>query len=197
MREMIKMAVVLTILCAFSGGLLASVRNGTQEKIEYQELTFVKGPAIRAILNGSSNNPLADRFKIMDGDVERSFFIGRFDDKADMIAFESSGKGFSGDIGVMAGVNLEDDMIGGVGITTHSETPGVGSRAKTDPGFTKQFLGRTIIAPFKVKNDGGKVDAVSGATITSRGVAAALTEAGQIYKRLKPELVKKIQESKK
>ena len=197
MREMIKMAVVLTILCAFSGGLLASVRNGTKEKIEYQELTFVKGPAIRAILDGSSNNPLEDRFKIMDGDVERSFFIGRFEQKPDMIAFESSGKGFSGDIGVMAGVNLEDDMIGGVGITTHSETPGVGSRAKTDPGFTGQFMGLPIVAPFKVKTDGGTVDAVSGAIITSRGVAAALTEAGQIYKRLKPELLKKMRETKK
>ena len=197
MREMIKMAVVLTVLCAFSGGLLASVRNGTKEKIEYQELTFVKGPAIRAILDGSSNNPLEDRFKIMDGDVERSFFIGRFDQKSDMIAFESSGKGFSGDIGVMAGVNIEDDMIGGVGITTHSETPGVGSRAKTEPAFTRQFMGLPIIAPFKVKMDGGTVDAVSGATITSRGIADALTEAGAIYKRLKPELVKKIQEARK
>ena len=192
MRELIKMVVVLTVLSAFSGGLLASLRNNTQERIEYQQLKFVKGPALLEIFKGASNNPILDRFKLKDGDIERSFFVGKFDGKTDTVAFESFGKGFGGDIGLMVGVNLNTDKILGVGVTTMSETPGVGSRAKTDPDFVAQFKGRPLEQTFKVKADGGQVDALSGATVTSRGVSAGLTEAGLIYKRLKPELEKKL-----
>lgn len=188
MREMIQMVVVLTVLSFVSGGLLAYVKDGTKDKIEVQQLTFVKGPAIKAILKGAANDPITDRFKLKDGDTERSFFVGVFDGKPKIVAFESSGKGFGGDLGLMVGVNLEDGKIAGVGVTTHSETPGVGSRAKTDPTFVAQFPGMPIAETFKVKADGGQVDALSGATVTSRGVSAALTEAGKIYEKLKPEI---------
>ena len=192
MREMIKMIVVLTVLSSFSGGLLAALRDGTKEKIEIQQLTFVKGPAIMAILKGASNDPIADRFKIEDQGIEHGFFVGVLDGKAGSVAFESSGKGFGGDIGLMVGVNTADDKILGVGVTTHSETPGVGAKAKTDPAFTAQFKDKPLTATFQVKSDGGQVDALSGATVTSRGVSAALTEAGAVYQRLKPQIVEKL-----
>jgi electron transport complex protein RnfG len=196
MREMRNMIVVLTILCSFSGGLLAALKNGTKDRIEIQQLTFVKGPAIMAILEGASNNPIADRFKIEDQGIERNFFIGVFDGKADSVAFESSGKGFGGDLGIMVGVNTSDDKILGVGVTTHSETPGVGAKAKTDPVFVAQFKNKPLVGTFQVKSDGGQVDALSGATVTSRGVSGALTTAVDIYQRLKPRIVEKLKEFK-
>jgi len=196
MREIIKMIVVLTVLSAFSGGLLAAVRGGTKEKIEYQQLVFVKGPAIRSIFEGCSNDPIVDRFKIKDGDIERSFFVGVFDGKAETVTFESFGKGFGGDIGLMVGVNINDDKIIGMGVTTHSETPGIGSKAKTDPRFSNQFKGLSAVELCKVKPDGGEIDAMSGATVTSKGVCVGVTEAGNIYKRLKPQIAEKIKEFK-
>lgn len=189
---MIQMVVVLTVLSFVSGGLLAYVKDGTKDKIEFQQLTFVKGPAIKEILKDAANDPITDRFKLKDGDAERSFFVGVFDGKPDTVAFESFGKGYGGDIGVMVGVKLEDDKIIGVGVTTHSETPGLGSRAKTDPTFVAQFDGKSIKETFKVKTDGGQVDALSGATLTSRGVSAALTDAGKIYESLKPQIADKL-----
>jgi electron transport complex protein RnfG len=197
MREMIKMIVVLLVLSSFSGGLLAALKNGTKDRIEYQELKFVKGPAIKAILEGSTNDPIVDRFKIVDdGGVERSFFVGVFNGEANSVAFESAGKGFGGDIGLMVGVNTKDDKIVGVGVTTHAETPGVGSKAKDDPSFPAQFKGLPLMDTYKVKPDGGQVDAISGATITSRGVALAVTEAGKVYQQLKPTIEEKLREFK-
>lgn len=192
MREIVKMIVVLTLLSCFSGGLLAAIRSGTKDKIENQQLEFVKGPAIRNILEGCSNDPIVDRFKIKDGDIERSFFVGIFDGKANTVAFESFGKGFGGDIGLMVGVNIDDDKIINIGVTTHSETPGVGSKAKTDPKLSNRFRGLGLIQSFKVKPDGGEIDAISGATVTSRGVCAGVTEAGTVYKRLKSQVAEKI-----
>jgi electron transport complex protein RnfG len=46
----------------------------------------------------------------------------------------------------------------------------------------------SINEPFKVTADGGKVNALSGATITSRAVSNAATQAGEIYTRLKPQI---------
>ena len=88
----------------------------------------------------------------------------------------------------MVGVNIVDDTLVGVGVTTHAETPGVGARAKTDPAFAAQFKGMPFEGEFKVKPDGGQVDALSGATITSRAVSSAVTDAVEIYGRLKSQL---------
>ena len=82
MREMINLFIAVLLFSAVSGGLLAFVRNGTQDRITDQQLKFVKGPAIKQILEGCSNEPITDRFTITDGDKERIFFIGEFDGKA-------------------------------------------------------------------------------------------------------------------
>ncbi|TES90391.1 MAG: RnfABCDGE type electron transport complex subunit G [Desulfobacteraceae bacterium] len=197
MRELINMVVVLTVLAVLSGGMLSGLRNATAARIEVQQLKFVKGPAIKAILKGVSNDPIKDRFTIKDGETERKVFVGKFDGKANTVVLESFGKGYGGDIGLMVAVNMEDDTIVGAGVTTHSETPGLGATAKDDPGFVSQFKGLSINETYKVTNDGGKVNAMSGATITSRAVCAAATEAGCIYQRMKPQLTEKLKEFNK
>jgi electron transport complex protein RnfG len=88
----------------------------------------------------------------------------------------------------MVGIDVNEDKIYGVGVTTHSETAGLGARAKEDPKFAAQFADMNILEPVKVSGDGGKVNALSGATITSRAVCLAATEAGQRYQRLKPQI---------
>lgn len=193
MNEMIKMVVVLTVLSTLSGGLLAAVRNSTSEQIEIQQLQFVKGPAIRGILSGSSNDPIADRFNIADGEIEKIFFVGKFEGKANTVVFENFGRGgFGGDIGVMVGVNLDTDKIVGVAVTTHSETPGLGARAKDDPKFVSQFNGFPVTQTVKVTGDGGPINAISGATITSRAVCGGVAEALSLYRKMKPQIEEQV-----
>jgi len=195
MRDLFKLFIAVVIFSGISGGVLAAVRNATQDRIEYQQLVFVKGPAINLILEGCTNDPLQDRFKMKDQDKERDFFIGEFDGKKNVVAFETYGKGYGGDIGVITAVNTDTDEIVGVAVTTHSETPGVGSKTKTDPEFGAQFKGQPITDVFKVKADGGQIDSISGATISSRGVAGAVVQSGEIYKRLKSDLKNKLKAS--
>ncbi len=197
MNELIKMVVVLSILSASSGLILASVYDGTLEQIKLQQLINEKAPAIKTILGKVSNDPLNDRFEIPDGENTVECFVGVYDGNPNTVVFESFGVGFEGKIGLMVGVNLETDKISGVGVTTHSETPGIGSRAKTDKSFPAQFVGLELKDTFKVKPDGGQIDALSGATITSRGVCTAATKASDAYKRIKPQLVDKVKEYKK
>jgi electron transport complex protein RnfG len=188
MREMIKMVVVLTVLACFSGTLLAYIRNGTQERIENQVLEFVKGPAIRTIFEGATNDPIVDRFQIKDGEIERTFFVGVIDGEPRGIALETFGKGYGGDVGLMVGIDVIDNKLLGVGVTTHAETPGMGAKSKTDPSFAAQFRDTSLEDPIKVNQDGGTINAISGATITSRAVCSAATEANEIYNQLKDQI---------
>ncbi len=193
MNEMVKMVVVLTVLSSVAGGVLAAINKGTASQIEAQQLEFVKGPAIKAILTGSSNNPIEDRFKIKEGDVEKSVFVAKYDGKANTIAFEESGKGFGGDVGVMVGINMDTDKLVGAAVTVHTETPGMGARAKDDPSFVSQFKGMPVKDSVTVTKDGGQINAISGATITSRAVCVAVTKAMSLYQKVKPKLQQEIQ----
>jgi H+/Na+-translocating ferredoxin:NAD+ oxidoreductase subunit G len=101
MNEMIKMVVVLTVLSVISGGALAFLQKNTTLLIENNKLQFIKGPAVKEILGGTSNNPIVDRFKIKQGDKEDSFFVGKYDGSPKAVVLESSGKGFGGDVGIV------------------------------------------------------------------------------------------------
>ncbi len=194
MREMIKMVLVLTILSVFSGGILAAIYNETKESAALQVIKYVKGPALRKIFKDVSNDPTKDRFAI----ENRTFYVGVFDGEPRAIAFETFGKGgYGGYVGLMAAIDIKTDKLVGVSVTTHAETPGMGARAETDPAFASQFQGLPINDSFQVTQDGGAINAISGATLTSRAVSLAATEAGEIYQQLKPQLVEKLKEFKK
>lgn len=193
MRDIFKLFIVVAIFSAVAGGVLASVRNATLDRIEMQELKYVRGPALKKLFAGAENDPLTDRFKIKDGDKDLDVFVGEFKGKKNVVAFETSAMGFDGPVGVMVGYDLDTDDLVGMRVTVQTETPGVGSRATTEDSFINQFKGMSVNSGFKVKADGGDIDALSGATITSRGVSAAVASSVKIYKKLKDKIIKKIQ----
>jgi electron transport complex protein RnfG len=188
MRDMIKMVIVLTILSCFSGGVLAYLQINTKERIENQVLEFVKGPAVRTIFEGAENNPITDRFVLKDGDVDRTVFVAFYEGKPRGVALETFGKGYGGDVGLMVGIDMQDNKLMGVGVTTHAETPGMGAKAKSDPKFVAQFKDLPIDKPIKVTSDGGSINAIGGATITSRAVSNAATEASELYNKMKDQI---------
>jgi len=188
LMQYIKMVVVLTGIAAICGFLLSGVKQMTEVRIEQQILVNVKGPAVKAVLESSTNNLLEERQAItVDGQVY-GVFVGKKDNKAWAIAFESKGTGFGGDIGVMVGFDLDKDVLTGIGILTHQETPGLGARI-TEPAFSNGFKGKPLTAVFKVKKDNGEVDAVSGATYSSRGVCAAVEKCIALYPKIKEQVI--------
>jgi electron transport complex protein RnfG len=193
MTELIKMVVVLVLLSSSSGGLLHWLKNTTSSRIEDQQVQFVKGPALKSIFEGSSNDPTADRFSLKVGETEKNFFVGKFEGKTNYVAFEGFGKGgYGGDVGLMIGIDIDNGTVLGAAVTTHSETPGLGAKAKDDPSFVSQLKGLSIESPILVTSDGGKINAMSGATITSRAVCNAANDAGKIYKEIKSQLTEKV-----
>lgn len=187
MKQYIKMVTVLTAITAVCGFLLATVKDFTAESIEQQILVNVKGPALKKVLATSTNDILQDRMEVDIDGKKQTLFIGKKEDKAWAVAFESSGGGFGGDIGVMVGFDLDKDQIIGIGILTHQETPGLGARI-TEPGFAAHFKDKPITTVFKVKKDNGDIDAISGATNSSRGVCEAVTRCIEVYPKIKAQV---------
>ena len=192
MGEMIKMVVVLTLLSVISGGGLKWYEGFTKQKIEDTEMRLVKGPAVLQIMEGAENNPVEQRFKIKDGDTEQTFFVGKFSGKLNTVALETQVNGFADKVGLMVAINTDDNTLKGIGVTTHKETPGLGGNAKADPSFAAQFKGKSIDKEIKVTNDGGEINAISGATITSRAVCKGTMQAIKEYDKLKPQILEKL-----
>ena len=113
------------------------------------------------------------------------------------VTFETSGKGYGGDVGLMVGIDTKDNKVIGVGVTTHAETPGMGAKAQTDPSFAAQFRELPLDEQVNVTGDGGSINAISGATITSRAVCSATNDALKLYEKLQSQLADKLKEFNK
>ncbi|MDL2275369.1 RnfABCDGE type electron transport complex subunit G [Desulfosarcina sp. OttesenSCG-928-G10] len=193
MGEMIRMVVVLTVLSVVSGGGLAWIKGFAGPKIENQEMNLVKGPAIREMLKASEKDPVENRFKIQDGDTERTIFVGVFGGKPDTVVLEAAGNGYGGKVGLAVAINTTTDTVYGISVTTHQETPGFGSKAKDDPSFGAQFAGKPVSMDFQVSQDGGSINAIGGATVTSKAVCVGVNSAVSAYRKLKPQLTEQTQ----
>ena len=186
MKEMLKMMLVLSLICGIAGVTLAALKEATAPIIEEQVLTFVQAPAIESVLAGYDNNPIKDRKKF-DVDGRTVVVFPALKDGALIgVAFETSGKGYGGDIGVMVGFDVHAMTLTGIGITTLKETPGVGARV-AEHGYTTQYQGHSLEG-VELKKNGGDIEAVAGATISSTGTVNAVREAIAIFNSLKSKL---------
>jgi len=200
MREIVKMIVVLALITGVSGLLLAGVNEGTREQRKKQILQFVKGPAVEDVLRGCTNNPLDDVKELVPTPAETGgeldvapvdIFPGYKDGKLWAVALEDSGKGFGGDVGVIVGIDVDTNELVGIGITTLKETPGLGARV-VEPGFRSNFKGIPLDEKVQVVADGGQVDAISGATISSRAVCSAVNKAVAFYEQNKARILESV-----
>ena len=85
-------------------------------------------------------------------------------------------KGFGGVLTMIVGINA-DGTIAGAKVTSHAETPGLGAKSQADPNWITQYAGQTADGQLQVTKDGGTINAITGATITSRAVTDGVNTA--------------------
>ena len=83
--------------------------------------------------------------------------------------------GYGGDITLMVGFKKDKKTVISYKVLAASETPGLGMKLKT-PEFADQFKGKNGTS-LKVRKDGGEIEAITSATITSRAVCRAIADA--------------------
>ena len=108
----------------------------------------------------------------------------RGDEKLGYVIAATSKNGYGGDIQIAIGIDM-NGTITGFNVIKHSETAGLGAKAKDDPSFAAQFEGKATDAPIAYVKGGGatgqQIDALSGATITTNAVTEATNAAIAFY----------------
>ena len=180
------MVLVLTLVAVIMGGILAYVNHLTEGPIaEQKEKALADG--IKAVM-------VCDDLKVAKTDVvkqndakgkEMTFTVYQIQDAQgnDLgAAVESTTMGFGGDLKVLVGFDTKGTILGYT-LLEHAETPGLG--AKADQWFQDHMKGDIVgenpAEPLTVSKDGGKVDAITASTITSRAFLLAINNAYKAY----------------
>lgn len=179
---LVNMVLSLGVITVVAAAALAGVYTATKAPIEQAKAEKQKA-AIGQVLPEISfnNNPADEAAEITVNGETVTVFPARQDGEIVGIAVESHDtNGFSGNITVMYGFNPSGDIIG-YAVMQHAETPGLGSKMEEwfrNPAHSIIGL-NAATSNLTVSKDGGDVDAITAATISSRAFLRALTLANQ------------------
>ena len=166
---------VITIISGFSLGYINELTVGPIEKGKIER----KVNALKSVLPAFDNNPVEDVQKIKSDFAKDSVEVFPAFENNEFVGaavIGSTEKGFSGLIKLMVGFK-PDGTIQNIVVLEQKETPGLGTKMK-DEKFLAQFREMNpSIFNLKVTKDGGEVDALTGATITSRAFGEAVQMA--------------------
>ena len=147
MKKILSLVASLTIIAGVCAGVLAYIDSITKEPIK----------------ETAAKNEAAAREAVLLGDKSGFAEIG------------VSPAGYGGKIELMVGFKSDKKTVISYKVLSAAETPGLGMKLST-PEFAGQFGGKDGTA-LKVKKDGGEIEAITSATITSRAVCEAIADA--------------------
>lgn len=163
----------MIVLSALAAVLLAVTFVPTQTQLNILQGEQEK-QALKAVLPQAADfEPVTGDQVDADGEPVVLYFRG-VDSSGNIVgyAFRNTQPGAQGLVEVLGGVTSDFNTITGMEVMSHSETPGLGAKI-IEPGFKSQFLNLPV-ADLSLTKNGGKVDAISGATISSVTVVTAL-----------------------
>ena len=167
---MAQMVLTLGVICAVCALLLGLVNMMTEEVIKKNDI-IKKTAAMQEVLAADAD---AYQPATYTGDDATVLNVYEVVGKGNVVEVNCAAGSFSGTLSIMVGVNA-DGTVSGLEVLDSGETSGLGAKAKDDPEWRKQFVGKS--GSVTVDKDGGEIAAITGATITSRGVCMGVTSA--------------------
>jgi len=179
--EILRPTLVLISICVAVAGLLAltyhaaGIRELEAAGLSEQQLA----DALPQVLPGGTLlTPVETSYESVD-------FLGLYQDEGGAgAALLVKSKGYGGDVKLLVGFSPEGSITG-ISVVSHSETPGLGTRALTKD-YLSVYTGRT--GEQALTSEGGEIDGVAGATYTSRAAVRAVTAAASAYEQVKGDL---------
>ena len=175
------MLLSLTIICLVAGAILAGVNMYTTGPIAASKAAALEA-AIKAGTPEFDNKPSEDAYMAVtaEGDSLKIYPATKGGEFVGAAVESNTKKGFSGEIRVIVGFDKAGKLLN-YSVLQHAETPGLGAKMQewfsTDKN-KQSVLGRNLAdGGLKVTKDGGDVDAITAATITSRAFLDAVNRA--------------------
>lgn len=179
-ESILKLGIKLLIITAVAGLILGFVFNVTKAPIANQEKSNNESAMRELIVN-------ADKFSKKDVNLTNGVLEvneGKKGNAAVGYTLKMATKGYGGQIQLMVGISTEGKLTG-IKILSQSETPGLGANA-TQPSFFEQYKEKPIAKNLEVVkssvSEDNQIQALTGATITSKAVTTGVNEAIKFYK---------------
>lgn len=167
--KILKLIFSLSVISAICAGVLAVINDVTKDviaKIREKQVLAAAAEVMPSVVDKAKVEQVGD-----------GMFVGK-DASGKIAGYAVKGSdpsGYGGEIVLMVGFT-PDFKISTYKKLIASETPGLGTNLSS-PAFMNQFAGMDAGKPISVKKDGGKIDAITSATITSRAVCGAINDA--------------------
>lgn len=176
-KEILIPAVSLFLICLVVTALLAVTDMFTAPQIE--KLAAETENKTKAEVLAAADT-FSDGILYVYGNTEYTYYIGSAAGEQIGYVFNTSAKGYGGDIRIMVGVDMEG-KVAGVSVLSISETAGLGMNAKNE-SFLNQYAGKSgTIGVAKSNASETEIQALTGATITSNAMTQAVNTALAIY----------------
>ena len=191
MKETVKLGIILLLFSVFAAGILGFTNKITSPIIEarekeetekaYREIIadadeFKEFDAAKLAELQKTNNKIVDIVKAEKGGAPVGVLI------------TTNGGGYGGDITIMTGV--KDGKIVAIKVLKHKETPDIGTKIDNED-FQAEFKDLSATENVKLvatKKDAQDVEKITGSTVSSKGVIAAVNLAIDTYKEIENEL---------
>jgi electron transport complex protein RnfG len=173
MRKFLGLVLSLTTISGVCAFVLATVDAATREPIA-QMMEQKKVAAAKAVLPPETVSVAEEK----DARGE-PLYVGK-DASGAVVGYALTGAdagGYGGEIVLMVGFRADKSTVVCYRTLSAAETPGLGSKMN-DPAFSAQFAGKKA-AGLSVVKDGGEIEAITAATITSRAVCKAIAAAAE------------------
>ena len=178
MKKILGLVVSLTVISGVCAAVLAYVDSVTKGPIAEMKVKQEQA-AVKAVMPAGVTSIQKSRNQTIEQSEQSNneFFVGK-DAAGKVIGYAAKGldpKGYGGDIVLMVGFKADKKTVECYKTLVATETPGLGMKLSA-PEFAGQFAGKDGSA-LKVKKDGGAIEAIASATITSRAVCRAIADA--------------------
>jgi Na+-translocating ferredoxin:NAD+ oxidoreductase subunit G len=211
-----KMIATMALVASICGVLIVGAFESTQDAIAENKRIMLER-AVFKVLPGAASvreyaatssgiQQLAAGAALPEGGVK---FYAAYDQAGVLkgVAAEAAGKGYADVVRVLYGYDAERQVIIGIGVVSMRETPGIGDKIITDQAFLKNFEALDVrvnaeltglanavkVVKHGTKTDPWQIDAIAGATVTSKAVGRGINDSAQ---KLMPLLVPHIAELK-
>jgi len=161
-KKILGIALPLIIICVLFGAVLALVHEVTEPRIKAVEAAKINA-SLSYVFPGGEFAPKDGYYVVTVGGEEVGY------------AFIAEGQGFESVIRTMVGMK-KDGTIERIYVISQRETPGLGTRI-AEPEFTAQFTGHRL-EELRLRREGGVIDGITGATISSRAITDSVREQG-------------------
>ena len=188
-KYILKLSITLLGICLVVSLLLGLVNGITADKIAALQ-EQAKQESLQAVFPDATFNEIeigeAQAAAAEEYGVELMYIYEVADGSG--YAIEVGPSGFSGTIDMVVGIN-SDGTVAGISVISNTETAGIGTNVCSDKpnkngvGVLSQFVGMSATAdnPFTVNSGSNRVDAISGATVSTKAITRGVNAASVIF----------------